>query len=196
MCEKASVLLEKVIHIKLGDTETKLLDKYAVTKNYPKNSIVLVQGDYSDHIYFIIKGIVRAYYIDENGMDITKSFAGENEFFSTKGLISNASSYFHVECLENCECIQIPYKIVNQLMEQNNDLFKVLHQYVITSMEALELRTRDLVMKSAKERYRSFLKEYSWLEQRVNQKHIASYLGIKASSLCRIKKQIKQEKLT
>lgn len=48
-------------------------------------------------------------------------------------------------------------------------------------------------MKDALERYMEFKREYSSLESRINQSYIASYIGIRASSLSRIKRSMKIE---
>jgi CRP-like cAMP-binding protein len=54
-----------------------------------------------------------------------------------------------------------------------------------------ELKERQLLIHSAKERYRIFLKEFPDLESRISQYQIASYLGISPVSLSRIRKEMK-----
>ena len=186
MSEKASLILEKYLNLSFDESTKQLLDKYCTFINFAKNTIILLQGDSSANLYFIINGLVRGYYIDEKGNDITKSFAAENDFFSTKGLLTNNPSLFNVVCLENCKCIQIPYMVSIKIMEKNDHIFKIFNQYLITAIENLEIRTRDLVMKNAEERYRIFLEQYPKLEQRINQKYIASYIGIRTGSLSKI----------
>lgn len=56
-----------------------------------------MEGFKSVNIYFIIRGIVRGYYIDEAGNDITKCFSSENEFFSFEGLRAESASSFTIE---------------------------------------------------------------------------------------------------
>lgn len=196
MLNKASNILEKYTDLCFDESTKQILDEYCTFITFHKDTILLLQGDSSTNLYFIIKGLVRGYYIDEKGNDITKSFAAENDFFSTKGLITNNPSLFNVECLEECRCIRIPYIVLNKIMEKNETIFKVFIQSLIIAIESLEIRTRDLVMKSAKERYCIFLEQYPKLENRINQKYIASYIGIRTGSLSRIRKQIKFQKLT
>lgn len=191
MEKKASIILEKYIGLNLDESVKHLFDEYCTFVDFKKNEIVIFQGDNSANLFFIIKGLVRAYYIDKEGNDITKNFAAENDFFSTKGLISHNPSLFYVECLEDCKCIRIPYIALNDIMEKNVNIYKIFINYIFEAMEILEARTGDLVMKSAKVRYKIFLEQYSNLDRRISQKHIASYLGIKSGSLSRIKKQIK-----
>jgi CRP-like cAMP-binding protein len=193
MSVKASIIMEKYTGLHFDQSLNQLLDEYCTFVTFQKNTIVLLQGDRATNLYFIISGLVRGYYIDEEGNDVTKSFAAENDFFSTKGYITNSPSLFNVECLEDCKCIKIPYVALIKIMENNENIFKIFNQYIITAMENLEIRTRNLVMKNAEERYRIFLEEYPELEQRINQKYIASYIGIRTGSLSRIKKNIKSK---
>lgn len=196
MYERASELLEKNMNFKFEESLKKILDENCIFINFPKETTVLLEGDICLNVYFIIRGIVRAYYIDNNGYDITKCFASENELFSTEGLRTNCPSTFNIECLEECECIMIPIKVIKSAMEENSDLYRLFNQYSLKAIEELEHRARDLVMKSAEERYQIFVKEYSYLSKRINQKYIASYIGIRESSLSRIKKSLKLDKLT
>lgn len=190
MSEGASIILEKYTNLCFNEsTECQLNDKCTFI-TFPKNKIVLFQGETTKSLYFIITGLVRSYYIDKEGNDITKSFATENDFFGTKGLLGNNPSLFNVECLEECECIQIPYTVIKSLMEKNEEVYKYFSQYIITALENLEIRTRDLLMKSAKDRYKIFMEQYPNLEKRVQQKYIASYIGIRSGSLSRIKSRI------
>ena len=193
MQEKVSVRMEAFTGVRLEEAHKKLLDESSTYIDFPKGSTALLQGDQFKDMYFIMEGLVRAYYIDEEGNDITKSFAAENEFFATKGLMTNEFSLFNVECLEECRCIRIPYHILYRIMKENPEITRIFNQHLIVAMEELEIRTRDLVMKSAQERYRDFQEKYPKLEQRIPQKYIASFIGIQTGSLSRIRKDLKNK---
>ncbi len=190
MSERASIILEKYTKLCFNESTKCQLNDKCTFITFPKNKIVLFQGETTKSLYFIITGLVRSYYIDKEGNDITKSFAAENDFFGTKGLLGNNPSLFNVECLEECECIQIPYMVIKNLMGENEEVYKYFSQYIISALGNLEIRTRDLLMKSAEERYKIFMEQYPNLEKRVQQKYIASYIGIRSGSLSRIKKCI------
>ena len=195
--QKASILLEKGINFNINESAKQILDECCTFINFLKGTNVLLQGDSSSNMYFVIQGLVRGYYIDEKGHDITKCFTCENEFFSTEGFRTNSPSSFNIECLEDCKCIQISYGVLSKAVEKDNGIFKAISQYALRVVEDLEKKARDLVMTSAEERYRLFLGQFPKLNQPINQKYIASYIGIRESSLSRIKKSIKfRKKLT
>ena len=189
--QKVSILLEKGINFNINESAKQILDECCTFIDFPKGINVLLQGDSSSSMYFIVQGLVRGYYIDEKGNDVTKCFTYENDFFSTECFRTNSTSSFNIECLEDCKCIRIPYEAIRKAMDKDNDILKVFNRYALSVMEDLEKRARDFVMTSAEERYKLFLEKFLNLNQRVNQKYIASYIGIRESSLSRIKKSIK-----
>lgn len=193
MPEKASLLLEKGLQVGFSDKVRKLIDENCSFINFPKDTIVLLQGDISYSLYFVLRGVVRGYYIDENGRDITKCFASENELFSTEGLRAGSPSTLNIECLEDCRCLQLPYNFLNKAMKEYEELYIIFDRYALKAMEDIENRARDLVMKSAEDRYLEFMLRFKGLNKRIHQKYIASYIGIRESSLSRIRKTIKSE---
>lgn len=63
---------------------------------------------------------------------------------------------------------------------ENSLLYKMEREYAFQIM-------------SATERYIAFQREYKEIEKRINQRYIASYLGITPESLSRIRRTIKEE---
>lgn len=145
----------------------------------------------STNLYFIISGIVRGYYIDEHGNDITKCFSSENEFFSSEGLRTPGTSSFTIECLEPCKCFQLPYELVYKIIKENENLNNLFIKYYLREVEKLENRVKKSALMNAEERYIDFCKQYPHIHNMVELKYISSYIGIRASSLSRIRKEMK-----
>ena len=74
----ASKYLEKGLGIKINENIADMINVKASFKKFSKKHIVLLEGMKATNLYFIIRGIVRGYYIDEQGNDITKCFSSEN----------------------------------------------------------------------------------------------------------------------
>lgn len=187
----ASNYLEKGLGIKIDKNISEMINNEASFVEFHSKYIVLLEGVKSINLYFIIKGIVRGYYIDEQGNDITKCFSGETEFFSSEGLRTGNVSSFNIECLEDCKCIKLPYNLIDKAMKKDSNLNKLITRYYIKEVERLENRTKSLTLMNAKERYIDFCKQYAYLCNRIELKYIASYIGIRAASLSRIRKEMK-----
>lgn len=187
----ASKYLEEGLGIKIDENTADIINDEVSFVNFPGKHIVLLEGMKATNIYFIIHGIVRGYYIDEQGNDVTKCFSSENEFFSSEGLRTASVSSFTIECLEDCQCIRLPYSLVYKIMKEDENLNNLFVKYYLKEVEKLENRAKSLALMNAEERYIDFCKQCPHLHERVELKYIASYIGIRAASLSRIRKGMK-----
>lgn len=187
----ASKYLEEGLRIKIDENIANLINNEATFVEFTSKQIVLLEGMKSTNLYFIISGLVRGYYIDAQGNDITKCFSSENEFFSSEGLRTASVSSFTIECLENCQCIQLSYQLVNKIIKEDENLNNLFIKYYLREVEKLENRVKNSALMNAEERYIDFCKQYRNISNRVELKYIASYIGIRAASLSRIRKGIK-----
>lgn len=183
--------LERGLGIKINNDTADIVNDEASFTEFPCGHIVLLEGAKAENIYFIIRGVVRGYYIDEQGNDITKCFSSENEFFSSEGLRTADASSFTIECLEDCLCIRLPYTLVHKVMKKDENLKNLFIKYYLREVERLESRIKNSNLMDAKERYIDFCRQYPNLSGRIELKYIASYIGIRAASLSRIRKEMK-----
>lgn len=192
MLYKPSDYIEAGFKLELEENLKNLFNSTAVIKMIPKGTIILRQGEMPSSLYYIHKGIMRGYYLDTAGNDVTKCFACETEFACAEGLLRGRETSFSVESLEDSICMVIPYDSINQGMK-NNQMKVIFNNYIQKILVNTLNREKALLMKDALDRYLEFKREYSSLEGRINQAYIASYIGVRASSLSRIKRGMKAE---
>lgn len=65
----------------LQPNEVLAISAQAVTRTFPRNAVVVTEGDYSDSLYIILSGKVKFYVSDEQGKEIVLSEAGPGEYF-------------------------------------------------------------------------------------------------------------------
>ncbi|MGG1218237.1 Crp/Fnr family transcriptional regulator [Priestia megaterium] len=193
MLNKPSDYIEAGLKLELEEDLKYLFNSTAAIKMVPKGTIVLRQGQRVSSLYYIHKGIMRGYYIDAAGNDVTKCFAAETEFACAEGLLRVEEARFSVESLQDSICVVIPYNSIDQGMKKTNQMKVIFTNYIQKILVGMLNREQALLMKDALERYMEFKREYSSLESRINQSYIASYIGIRASSLSRIKRSMKIE---
>ena len=183
--------LEELLGVQFDDNLRALAEQNTHIVHFTKDHTILREGDRGLYLYFMISGIIRGYYIDEHGNDITKCFAMENGVFGTECLRTKEPSSWTIECLEDCECIKIPYDVAIEMMKINSEIRDTANRFFQQEIANLEFRIKDLVMKSAEERYNDFCSEFPGLHDRVPLKYIASYIGVRVPSLSRIRKHRK-----
>ncbi len=65
----------------LHPDELQAISAHALTRAFPKNTVVITEGDRSDSLYIILSGKVKFYVSDEQGKEIILSEAGPGEYF-------------------------------------------------------------------------------------------------------------------
>lgn len=189
---KISTYLEQGLKVNINGDIARMIDNSASIVTFQAKDIILHEGEKSLNLYYVLSGIVRGYYIDNQGNDITKCFSCENGFFSSEGLRTGGLSSFSIECLELCQCISIPYSLIYEIIQKDENLKEILNTLYINEVEKLEKRAKNLMLMNAEERYIDFCNQYPELFSRIDLQYIASYIGIRAASLSRIRKTIKK----
>ena len=157
-----------------------------------KNDILIRIGDKSSYIFFVVSGILRDYYIDDDGNDITRFFFYEGGICGGEMLISNEASTICTEALEDCVLLRCNDSDFKNIIAGDSEAAKAYIWLLESSLAYKIRRENSFLIKSATERYIDFKKDNPNIEKRVNQKYIASYLGITPVSLSRIRRALKE----
>ncbi|RZK65381.1 MAG: Crp/Fnr family transcriptional regulator [Pedobacter sp.] len=139
--------------------------------------------------YFLVKGIVRIYYL-KDGKEISEYFCGENEWVnSPKSFVQGEPDIYYIDAIENIEAYAIHVKDLVYLF----DNFPEMERYSRLSMGSvfghLMERITSLRFTSAKEKYSHFITTYHDIYHRIPLGMIASYLGITQETLSRIRSE-------
>ena len=92
--------LETKLFADLAPEDIQLVCHYGVTKNYPKHSILINEGDQTDNLYIILSGKVKIFISDDNGREILLNILGPGDLFGELALIDEAPRSASVMTLE------------------------------------------------------------------------------------------------
>jgi CRP-like cAMP-binding protein len=158
---------------------------------FPKKTIILAQGKICDKVYFIEKGLARAFYLKED-QEVTSWLMQENDFiFSVHSFYGQKPSYENIELLEDSILTSLGYHELQSIyrdFHEFNIIGRVLTEYYYTLSEE---RTFSLRLQSVKERYEGLLKMQPEIFNRVPLKYIASYLGMSPETISRLRAVVK-----
>lgn len=184
-----SAILDQIFQLPQESKKNLLLTTNLVC--YPKGHIILKAGKVESSIYFIKKGIVRAY-IDEDNSDATFWFGKEGEtIISMKSYVENQNGYENIELLEDCELYELKTADLDRLFNSDIHIANWGRKFAERELIKTEERLISKLFKNASERYIDLLKNNPELIQRIQLGHIASYLGITQVSLSRIRAELK-----
>lgn len=142
-------------------------------------------------IGFVYSGLLRAFYIDNNGNEISVNFIRENRYATHySAFITQTPSKYYFQCLEPTVLVTISYKHIQDGYER----FPIFERYGRLVAEAVlkiqQKRIEAFLFDNAETRYLDFIKENPDLFNRVSLSYLASYLGIERQSLTRIRKKL------
>nr|WP_220485190.1 Crp/Fnr family transcriptional regulator [Flavobacterium sp. SOK18b] len=158
-------------------------------KEVPKKTMLLQEGEICNFEIFVIKGCVRKYYIDANGFEVILQFAIENAWVSDSSfsIYENKPSRVFIETLEDCEFFVFNPETKEELFAKAPRFERAFRILMQRSLAVTQERLFQTISRSATEKYQEFTAQYPTLSQRVAQHYIASYLGISAEFLSKIR---------
>lgn len=175
----------------LPDTSKELLKKSITEIKQKKGHILLKANTIEKNIYFIKKGIARAYSHKDNA-EITFWFGKESDtIISMKSYIANLKGYENIELLENCELYELKAEDLQKFFEEDIHIANFGRRFAEKELIKTEERLISRQVRTATERYKELLKNSPDIVKRIQLGHIASYLGITQVSLSRIRAEIK-----
>ncbi|MEO6230146.1 MAG: Crp/Fnr family transcriptional regulator [Ferruginibacter sp.] len=160
-------------------------------KTVLKKTILLHEGDVCNFEAFINKGCIRNYYIDENGFEVILQFAIEDWWVSDiASFHAHTPSKMFIETLEDCELLILSPQTKEELLVKVPKLERMFRLMVQKNLSVLQNRFFKSIATSAQDKYLDFLQRYPTISQRVAQHYIASYLGISAEFLSKVRTKL------
>jgi CRP-like cAMP-binding protein len=154
---------------------------------------LLQQGEICKYESYVCSGFLRSFYVDDNGDEHTLHFAMEDWWISdSSSFIPQTPSRINIIAQEATVVLQIDKQGIEQLFTDIpafEKFWRILNQQAMISQDQ---RILNSISMTGAERYEALIKKYPTLEQRLPQKHIASFLGITPVFLSQIRKGAKK----
>jgi len=178
-------------NLDIDEKEILSLVENCTIKKVKKYEFLLSKDEHCRHTFFVEKGLLRQYSIDEKGKEHILSFAPENWFVTDReSTYFNKPSAYFIQALEDSQVVLIDETFI-QLLSKKIQTFtdfnnRLLHNHI----RHLQNRINLLLSAVAEDRYLQFVKMYPDILLRVPQTMIASYLGITPESLSRVRREL------
>jgi len=180
----------------LDESALRALAPHGAPRSFPKNTIVVSEGDETDSLYILLSGRVKAFVSDEDGHEVVLSTAGVGEYFGELVLDGGPRSA-SVMALEPCRFFVIPRGDIEGLLDRNPAFARDLIRMLITRVRGLTQKVLDLALKDVYGRFVKFIEENA-IEQngvrvvpeRLTQHDIAARIGGSREMVNRIVKDL------
>ncbi|WP_134088881.1 Crp/Fnr family transcriptional regulator [Olivibacter sp. XZL3] len=176
--------------ISISERDIAIIESLFHRKTFKKGERLLSEGEICRYIIFIESGLVR-YYINNDGTEQTHYFNKNGEFVCDyMSFLPQTPSNVNIQALEDTVVYRISAEGIQQFYREvaGGEKFgrTAIEQVFVNVMKQIV----SLYTDTPDNRYLKFLSNYPDLVQRIPQYYIASYVGVKAPSLSRIRKRI------
>lgn len=181
-------LMSSIVNI--DDYDADIIIKNFEPISYSKRKILVKENSVARYMYFINSGYLRTYYV-KDGIEITNHINCPFGFITTFGsYLTETPSYEYLECITDADLLMISKEKLEALFQHSQkwaEAGRIINEQVVLYNEQ---RTRDLVSKTAEERYVQLMEQHPDYIQNVPLQYIASFIGVKPESLSRIRKNL------
>lgn len=191
--QSISSLVKRYAKVTIKEEVLEQLIHLGVFVEFSLGDLIVAAGDEENKLYLLVDGLVRKYYLDYQGNDLTHQFLEMGQVFSTQHVVFSGRVMCNFEAIEPCRLIRFDYERVQKLMLEEASLTQVYIGILEETLRIKLVRETALLTESATERYVALKREIPDIDQRVSHAHIASYVGVTPVSLSRIRRTLREE---
>jgi CRP-like cAMP-binding protein len=181
-------------HIQLDDGEVDYFLSLLQPRTIKRKEYLLRPNEVCKYESFITKGCLRTYTIDNTGLEHIVMFAVEDWWTGDLySFLTQTPGNFIIDALEDTDLLQISKSDLEKLYEEVPKFERFFRIILQNAFVAQQQRINQNLSFTAEERYLHFIKKYPQLEQRLQQKQVAAYLGITPEFLSMIRRKLAQK---
>lgn len=176
----------------LNKLQIDLIKSKVVFREIKKDEYYHEAGKTPREIIFLMEGIMRACYYNNQGDEITKFFFEENNFVADINNYNQAiPSTEYIQAVTDCKYLVLSKAAMNELAMTIIEWDRIVSKITAKGLAEKVNKISPMMTEDATERYLKFLTNFPTLANRIPLSYLASYLGITQSSLSRIRKNIR-----
>ena len=177
-------------YVDLTERDVEIVESYFKPLDLKKREHLITEGQICTSNFFVEKGCIRMYYINEKLAEQTTQFALEtwwlSDYFS---FAKQLPSEYSIQAVEISTVLALDYQLQDQLFNEVPQMERYFRIIMQRALAASQLRTKLMYQFSKEEMYRHFNTSFPQFFQRVPQYMIASYLGLTPEYLSELRKK-------
>ncbi|MCK7557953.1 Crp/Fnr family transcriptional regulator [Chitinophaga sedimenti] len=178
-------------HIPITPEEAADIALYFHPADYKKKENLITEGQYNHQLFFVVKGVLRMFFITDNGNEQTIQFAIENWWMTDHDAFHKGiTATFSVQAIENAEVLCITKPNMEALLKAHPIMERYFRMVYERAYTASLFRVKYIFDYSKDRFYLHFSNAYPEVVQRIPQKILASFLGFTPEYLSELRKKL------
>ncbi len=171
----------------LSETEWSAFSSIWTECSAKRKEQLTIIGEREKYLYFVIEGIQRVYYFDDQNREATLVFTYAPSFGGVLDslMMQQPSRYFY-ETLTPSKFLRTPTHELHALIDQHPSVEKLIRKGITASLSGLLERLVELQCYTSEERFRKLLERSPHILQLIPHKYLANYIGIDATNFSKL----------
>lgn len=171
------------------------LEKLSVLRKYAKNTVLVTEGDESNHLYIIHKGTASAYLSNEEGRQVNLNYMHEGDYFGELSLLDGKPRSASVITVTDCEILLVSRSNVLELLQNHPEFMMQLLKELTHRVRDLTDSVKDLALLDVYGRVSAAMEKLCDENKRIHNpkvthQDIANMVGSSREMVSRIMKQL------
>ncbi|HET7401691.1 MAG TPA: Crp/Fnr family transcriptional regulator [Usitatibacter sp.] len=195
--ERTMTLKAVPFFTQLSDHELDLVRAVATEKTYPKNAVVLTEGEAGDSLFMIQAGKVKVFIGDEEGREIILKILGPGSFFGEMSMIDKQPRSASVTTLETSTFLVLQHAAFEKCVEQAPTIGNMVMQVLAQRVREADRKIGTLALMDVYGRVASTLLELAvftngklMVGEKLSQQDLANMVGASREMVNRILKDL------
>src|SRR5213075_2992205 len=195
--ERSNVLKAVPFFTQLSEAELELVRSLAAEKHYPKNAVVLTEGEMGDALYLIQSGKVKVFIGDQDGREMILKILGPGDFFGEMSMIDKQPRSASITTLESAVFLVLSHSAFEKCIEKIPRIANMVMRVLAQRVREADRKIGTLAMMDVYGRVASTLLELAVLEdgkmvvgEKLSQQDLANMVGASREMVNRILKDL------
>jgi len=170
--------------------------------SYEKNEIIHSEQDHSNHIYLVLKGIVRCYKFDENGKELTTALYNADDLFGFSSFTQNLPYAETAIAMDDTELVGVSKTELKDVLLKNHKVTLEIIQSLTDDITGIKDQLLQMAYSSVKKKTANTILRFA---EKINTKpedsikisrsDLASIAGIATETFIRTMSDFKKQGL-
>lgn len=179
----------------LPDSAAEALLRYAKSHKYPKNSVIVNEGDQQNNFYIVVSGTLKVFVNGEGGRQVTLNWLEPGDYFGELALIDGEARSASVMTLSPTELQVISQQDFHHFLQIHQQASLALMRALVRRIRALTGSVRDMALLDVYGRVATLLQaranvENGCIEPKLTHQEIADVVGASREMVSRIMREL------
>lgn len=181
----------------LADDDVRALSRHLVHRRFPKNSVIINEGDATNSLYIILSGRVKVFLNDENGKEVILNDMGEGDYFGEVSLFDEGARSASIMTSEDSQFAVLNKPDLLKCMASHPELALTIIKGLTLRLRGLTGSVRNLALMDVYGRVAHILLELSeeldgekFIAEPLTQQELANRIGASSKMVGRVMKDL------